>query len=115
VEESTRPTPEVCHDNGLLHAIPCASNLPPRSSHGRRLPESTNNNFGARFDVRSTCQFDSVSKILDSLNGVKKIDSKLEWNGGLSTDLVQLHDYFGGRYSFDASLSAASLTAHYSR
>jgi hypothetical protein len=111
VEESMGP-PSDFHDRaGPLSPGPCILHPASKSSNGRCLPPATENKLSARLDVSSTYQFHSVSKILAKSGSSRKLDPKLEWNSGLPTALAQLHNNFEGRYNFETSLSAASLTA----
>ena len=111
VKEATGPPPNFHDGAGPLSPGPCILHLASKPLKGRYLPPTTNNKLSARFDVSSTCQLDSVSKILAKTGSSRKLDPKLEWNGGLLTALTQLQNNFGGRYNFQNSLSAASLTA----
>jgi hypothetical protein len=110
-EGSMRPPPNCHLGAGPFSPSPCILHPTSKSSHSHCLPQVTDNKLSARLDVSSTCQFDSVSKILAFPGGSRKLDPKPDWNGGLSMARAQLHSNFGGRYNFDTSLSAASPTA----
>jgi hypothetical protein len=110
-EGSMRPPPDFHLDAGPLSPSPCILHPTSKSSRSHCLSQDIDNKLSARLDVSPTGQFDSVSKILANSGGSRKLDPKLDWNSVLPIARVQLHSDFGGRYSFDTSLSAASLTA----
>jgi hypothetical protein len=97
VKESMGPPLDFHDGAGPLSPGPCILHPASKSSHGRCLPPATDNKLSARLGMSSTCQFDSLSKILAKSGVSRKLDPKLEWNGRLPTALAQLHNNFGGR------------------
>jgi hypothetical protein len=103
VEESMGPPPDFHDGAGPLSPGPCILHTASKSSNGRCFLQATDNKLSARLDVSSTCQFDSVSKILAKSGSSRKLDHKLEWNGGLPTALAQLHNSILVRVAFTVS------------
>lgn len=94
-----------------LNAIPRSRHLPPNSSGGRGRSESTDDEFGTRFDISSTYQFSTPDKIITESGGSIKLKPKPKRVGMIHTGPAQSHNNLGGRYDFGASLSAALSTA----
>jgi hypothetical protein len=93
-----------------LSAIPRSRHLPPNSPTGRGRSDSTDDEFGARFDMTSTYQFCTPNKIITESGGSILLKPKPKRNPP-STGPTQPHNNLGGRYDFGASLSAALSTA----
>ncbi|KAM0716745.1 hypothetical protein Q7P37_008190 [Cladosporium fusiforme] len=94
-----------------LNAIPRSRHLPPNSLNGRGRSESTDDEFGTRFDLPSTYQFSTPDKIITESGGSIKLKPKPKRPTVLPTGPAQSHNNLGGRYDFGASLSAALSTA----
>ena len=93
-----------------LSAIPRSRHLPPSSPVGRGRSDSTDDEFGARFDMGSTYQFCTPNKIITESGGSILLKPKPK-RSNISNGLAQSHNNLGGRYDFGASLSAALSTA----
>lgn len=93
-----------------LSAIPRSRHLPPSSPVGRGRSDSTDDEFGARFDMGSTYQFCTPNKIITESGGSILLKPKPK-RTNISNGLAQSHNNLGGRYDFGASLSAALSTA----
>ena len=94
-----------------LSAIPRSRHLPPSSPSGRGRSDSTDDEFGARFDMGSTYQFCTPNKIITESGGSILLKPKPKRNVPVSNGPTQSHNNLGGRYDFGASLSAALSTA----
>jgi hypothetical protein len=94
-----------------LSAIPRSRHLPPSAPSGRGRSDSTDDEFGARFDMNSTYQFSTPTKIITESGGSIKLKPKPKRNATLPNGTTQAHNNLGGRYDFGASLSAALSTA----
>ena len=93
-----------------LSAIPRSRHLPPSSPSGRGRSDSTDDEFGARFDMGSTYQFCTPNKIITESGGSILLKPKPKRNAA-APGPAQSHNNLGGRYDFGASLSAALSTA----
>jgi hypothetical protein len=94
-----------------LSAIPRSRHLPPSSPSGRGRSDSTDDEFGARFDMGNTYQFCTPNKIITESGGSILLKPKPKRNVPASNGPTQSHNNLGGRYDFGASLSAALSTA----
>jgi hypothetical protein len=94
-----------------LSAIPRSRHLPPSSPSGRGRSDSTDDEFGARFDMTSTYQFCTPNKIITESGGSILLKPKPKRNAAAPNGPTQSHNNLGGRYDFGASLSAALSTA----
>lgn len=94
-----------------VSAIPRSRHLPPNSPVGRGRSDSTDDEFGARFDMGSTYQFCTPNKIITESGASILLKPKPKRNTTLPTGPAQSHNNLGGRYDFGASLSAALSTA----
>lgn len=94
-----------------LAAIPRSRHLPPSSSSGRGRSESTDDEFGARFDMGSAYQFSTPDKILTESGGSIKLKPKPKRAAMFTDGPNTSHNNLGGRYDFGASLSAALSSA----
>jgi hypothetical protein len=96
-----------------LSAIPRSRHLPPSSpiGPGRGRSDSTDDEFGARFDMGSTYQFCTPNKIITESGGSILLKPKPKRQSTLPNGPTQSHNNLGGRYDFGASLSAALSTA----
>lgn len=94
-----------------LSAIPRSRHLPPNSANGRGRSDSTDDEFGARFDMDNTYQFSTPNKIITESGGSIKLKPKPNRVSVNTTGPAQSHNNLGGRYDFGASLSAALSTA----
>lgn len=92
-----------------LSAIPRSRHLPPNSPVGRGRSDSTDDEFGARFDMGSTYQFCTANKIITESGASIMLKPKPKRNTALPNGSTQ--NNLGGRYDFGASLSAALSTA----
>ena len=93
-----------------LSAIPRSRHLPPSFPGGRGRSDSTDDEFGARFDMGSTYQFCTPNKIITESGGSILLKPKPK-RSPAAPGAAQSHNNLGGRYDFGASLSAALSTA----
>jgi hypothetical protein len=110
VKKSARIAPVSSLGARPLNAIPRSRHSPPTSSHGRARHDSTDDEFGARFDLGASYNFGPADKFLAESGGSIKLKPKTK-RGSIFPTGQPSHNNLGGRYDFGVSLSAALSNA----